>query len=250
MNKLSKVLQYQLINQKASNKVASDVLVGAASKLAPAPAPNNGGGCHTGVGPNALMVIPENSRVISAVLPLGKPAVATQIPAPLPIEESVSMHLDMTGQGLTLNKIPVTLFDEAGYHKAKNGIVLPFPAGTVYIGSSANNLYGPWVSDLCGHAFIFNAVKIDISVVAGAAATADLQFQEMIRVFRHNTRTSQASQIEVSNYVDTESLHQKVRTLPLTDENARIDRGTAWVYNVYEGVKVTLTFFNNMRVVG
>ncbi len=135
-------------------------------------------------------------------------------------------------------------------NKSKNGIATAYPAGTVYIGSSANNIYPSWVSELCGHTFLFNAVKIDISVAAGAAASAELQFAEMIRTFNHNTRTAQEDQIEVANYVDAGSYNQSVRTIPLTDAKARVDRRTAWSLSVYEGVKVTLTFFNNMMIVG
>lgn len=249
MNKtLQKVLQHQVIQQQTSGKIAADVLPGYASKIAPAP--SNGAGCSMVQGSNSKMILPENQRVISAVLPAGKIPVPTAVPCGLSIEETVTVQIDMTGQGLTLNKIPVILFDEANYHKSKNGIASAYPAGTVYIGSAARNIYPSWVSELCGHTFLFNAVKIDVSVAAGAAASAELQFAEMIRIFNHNTRTAQESQIEVANFVDAGSYNQSVRTIPLTDEKARVDRRTTWAMDVYEGVKVTLTFFNNMMIVG
>ena len=86
-------------------------------------------------------------------------------------------------------------------------------------------------------------MKFDVSVAAGAAASADLQFAEMITHNVVTTRETISSQLEVANFNDPANYDRATRVIPLTDRKARIDRHTAWVLNVYHGVKVTLTFF-------
>lgn len=201
------------------------------------------GAAYGGPAAQSKQINPEVGGNVPAKVPSGSPIAPLNIPQGMSIEESVTVCIDMTGQGVTTAKERVILFDEGGYFKAKNGIATAFPAGTVYINTSANNLYNSWVSGLCGSTYVFAGVKLQVSSIAGAAATPELQFQEPIIAHTLNTRDQHSATLPVELYNDPQAYDRSIYMIALTDAKARIDRQTAWDFNVYHGLKLTMTFF-------
>lgn len=225
-----KLLLARLNNQQASGYIARQLAPGIGARYAQSAA--------------SKVVNPEAGASIPAKVPIGQPIAPTAIPHGLPPEESVTVNIDMTGQGSTTNKERVILFDEGKYHQLRNGIATPYPAGTVFIESPSNNLYNPWVSGLCGSVYVFSGVLMSVSAAAGAQATPEMQFQESIKSYYHSTREQIMSILPVEQYNDPQNYDRNMRVLVLTDRKARVDRQTAWETYVYHGLKVTLTFFN------
>lgn len=229
-NLLTKVLERQTDKTQASGYISRSLAPGVSARVS--------GGAN-----QAKTVVPEQGQNVNAKVPVGQPLVPINIPQGLAVEESVTVHIDLTGQGLTLAKERIVLFDEGGYFSSMNGIVNQFPAGTVYINSAANNTYPSWIGELCGWTYAFSGIKINVSAAAGAAASADLQFQEKMRHHVLNTRDNVTSELEVSNYNDPGNFDRTIYMIPLTDRKSRIDRQTALEWYVYHGLHVTLTFF-------
>jgi hypothetical protein len=229
-NLLTKALEQQVDKTQASGYISRSLAPGVGARI--------GGGAH-----QSKTVVPERGQNVNAKVPVGQPLVPTSIPQGLAVEESVTVHIDMTGQGLTLAKERIILFDEGNYFSGLNAIANKFPAGTVYINSSTNDLYPPFVGELCGWTYTFSGIKINVSAAAGAAATADLQFQEKMRHHVLNTRDIVTSELEVSNFNDPGNFDRNIYMIPLTDRKARVDRQTALEWYVYHGLHVTLTFF-------
>jgi hypothetical protein len=225
-----KLLQAAAMNRQASGYYANNILPGVASKYGQR-------------SPYQIPVLPENGASVRAEVPIGQPVTQSALAAGLPVEESVTIQIDMTGQGVTLAKETVVLFDEANYYKAKNGIATAFPANTVYVHSATNNLYDSYVSGLCSQSYHFAGVKVDVSAIAGATATPALQFQEKITHHMVNVRETISSELEVANFNDPGNFDRNSYIIPLTDRKSRIDRQTAWVLDVYHGLKVTMTFY-------
>ncbi len=232
------------------NSMFQQALLGRVNKLGTSgyfaqslmPGYGNGFGARSA---NSRQVNPEAGQNVSAKIPTGAPVIPLNIPKGMAIEENVTVCLDMTAQGTpsTLAKERVILFDEGNFFRAKNTIASAFPSGTVYIGSASANLYPSWNSGLCGSVYVFAGVKLQVSAVSGAAATADLQFQEPIISHRLNTRDTFSSTLPVELYNDPQAYDRKIHMIPLTDQKARVDRQTAWELNVYHGLKLTMTFF-------
>ena len=227
---LNKILAAKAMNTQSSGYYANNILPGAASKM----------GAESAY---STKVMPEAGATVRAKVPTGTPLVPTSLPNGMAIEDTVTVQIDFSAAGTDLTMNEVVLFDEAKFYQNKYGIASAFPAGSVYIGSTANNLYDSWISGLCSQSYHMLAVKIDVSTTAGASVTPDLQYNE--RIVRHeiNTRTTTSTELEVSNYRDPNAFAQGTRIIPFTDNKGRIDRHTAWTYQVYNGAKVTLTFF-------
>ena len=196
-------------------------------------------------GANSRQINPEAGQNVSAKIPTGAPLIPLNIPKGMAIEENVTICIDMTAQGTpsTLAKEKVILFDEGQYYRAKNSIASTFPSGTVYINSASQNLYNSWVSGLCGSVYVFAGVKLQVSAVAGAVATPELQFQEPIISHTLNTRDTFSSTLPVELYNDPQAFDRTIYMIALTDQKARVDRQTAWELDVYHGLKLTMTFF-------
>jgi hypothetical protein len=225
-----KLLLARLNNQQSSGYIARQLSPGIGARFAQSAA--------------SKTVHPESGAAVSAKVPIGQPIAPTAIPHGLPPEESVTVNIDMTGQGNTTAKERIILFDEGKFHQYRNGIATPYPAGTVYIESAANNLYDPWVSGLCGNTYVFSGVLMSVSAAAGAQATPEMQFQEAIKAYYHSTREQTMSILPVEVYNDPQNYDRNMRVIVLTDRKARVDRQTAWDFSVFHGLKVTLTFFN------
>lgn len=233
MNKnslVTKALQQQVNKTAASGYISRAAAPGVAARLGTQSA-------------QSKTVRPESGANINAKVPVGQPLVPTSIPQGIPVEETVTVHIDMTAQGTGLTKERVILFDEGGYFRAYNGIANAFPAGTVYINSATNDLYPSWVSGLCGWTYVFSAIKMEVSTAAGVSATEKLQFQERMRHHSMSTREQLSSELEVANFNDPANFDRTIYMIPLTDRKARFDRHTALELDVYHGVHVTLTFF-------
>lgn len=224
-----KLLLARLNNQQASGYISRQLSPGLGARFQQSAA--------------SKTVIPEAGSSVPAKVPIGQPIAPTAIPHGLPPEESVTVTIDMTGQGLTLTKQRVVLFDEGKFHQRRKGIASPYPSGTVFIESSTNNLYDPWVSGLCGSVYVFSGVLVSVSAAAGAAATAEMQYQEAIKSHYHSTREETVSTLPVEVFNDPQNFDRTMRVITLTDRKARVDRQTAWDFYVYHGLKVTLTFF-------
>jgi hypothetical protein len=229
-NLLKKALQQQTNKTQASGYISRALGPGVGAKM--------GAGAA-----QSKTVVPERGQNVNAKVPVGQPLVPVNIPQGLAPEESVTIHIDLTGEGLTLAKERIILFDEGDYFSNYNAIANKFPAGTVYINSSTNNLYAPFIGENCGWTYVFSGIKINVSAAAGAAATADLQFQEKMRHHVVNTRDIVTSELEVSNFNDPGNYDRTIYMIPLTDRKARFDRQTALELYVYHGLHVTLTFF-------
>ena len=221
-NLLKKALEQQTNKTQASGYVSRALAPGVGARIGQ-------GGAH-----QSKTIIPERGQNVNGKVPVGQPLVPVNIPQGLAPEESITVHIDLTGQGLTLAKERIILFDEGDYYSAMNGIVNKFPAGTVYINSSTNNLYPSWVGVNCGWTYVFAGIKINVSAAAGAAASADLQFQEKMRHHVLNTRDVVTSELEVSNFNDPGNFDRKIYMIPLTDRKSRVDRQTALEWNVYQ----------------
>ena len=230
-NLLKKALQQQTDKTQASGAISRGLAPGVGARIGP-------NGAH-----QSKTIVPERGQNVNAKVPVGQPLVPLNMPQGLAVEESVTVHIDLTGLGVTTAKERIVLFDEGDYFSARNGIVNKFPAGTVYINSAANDLYPSWVGGNCGWTYVFTGIKINVSAIAGAAATADLQFQEKMMHHVVNTRDVVSSELEVSNYNDPGNFDRNIYVIPLTDRKARVDRQTALEWNVYHGLHVTLTFF-------
>lgn len=229
-SKLKEVLAARMMTLNTSGYYANNAMPGAASKFGQKNA-------------NATQVLPEQGATVTAKVPTGTPLVPTSLPNGMSIEESVTVSIDFSGATADLTRNRIVLFDEAGFFQAQAGIATPYPAGSVYIGSAANNFYLPWISGLCSQSYHMLFVKIDVTAASGAVATPEMQFSE--RVIRHeiNTRTSSSTQLEVANYKDPQAYAQDSRIIPFTDQKGRIDRAVAWEYYVYNALKVNMTFF-------
>ncbi|WP_282784684.1 hypothetical protein [Phaeodactylibacter xiamenensis] len=230
-NMLKRALEQDMRKKQASGYVARSVAPGVASRLGAQGASQS------------KVVTPERGANVNMQVPTGQPVVPTSIPNGLAVEESVTVHIDLTGQGNTLTKERIILFDEGNYFSAANGIASKYPAGTVYIGSPSNNRYPSWVGGLCGWTYLFAGIKMDIAATAGAAASAQLQFQEKMNYHVLNTRDQISSELEVSNFNDPGNFDRDVRVIPLTDRKARFDRETALEFYAYHGLHIILTFW-------
>ena len=192
---LKRALEQDMRKKQASGYVARSVAPGVASRLGAQGASQS------------KVVTPERGANVNMQVPTGQPVVPTSIPNGLAVEESVTVHIDLTGQGNTLTKERIILFDEGNYFSAANGIASKYPAGT------------------------------------GAAASAQLQFQEKMNYHVLNTRDQISSELEVSNFNDPGNFDRDVRVIPLTDRKARFDRETALEFYAYHGLHIILTFW-------
>ena len=185
-------------------------------------------------------VSPLRNGAAQVDLPNGSPVENLHLANGRPIEQDITLTINTTGVGTALNLVNIVLFDESGFHSAAS----PYnnPTNSVYIGSATNNKYLPWLSGTCGETKFYDSVLIHVTPAAGAAATAQNQFQNDIVRWDYNVRGGSFEEIPISNYVEPEWDNQNVRVIALDDINQRIDRSVAWVYPVYEGMIVNMTF--------
>lgn len=231
---LSPDVQQKVLNQRANTLQGSGSIV---RGILP------GVGSRMGQTAFSKTINPESGSTVTAQVPAGAPLLPFSIPNGMSIEENVSVEIDFTALGNTLTKVPVILFDEAKFYQNYFGVTTPYPAGTVYIGSSANNLYAPWVSGLCAKVYVMYGVQIDVVKSGTAAATEALQYSEKLEIHRLDTRKQTRHELEFGVYNDPANFDRTIRMIPLVDDKARIDRQTAWKMNVYHGIKVKLTFW-------
>lgn len=233
-NTFNKLLVNSKRNRTGSGAVTSGLLPGTAAKFVPAA--------------GSRRIAPESGRGMSARVPIGQPVNDLYVPEGIAVEDTVTVVIDTVALGLTTAKQSIVLFDEAKFYQASNGLATPFPANSVYINSASRNLYPCWIAGLCSQAYLFSGIKVDVAPAAGAAATAAMQFQQKWTYYNINTRKNESHELPVSNYNDPANYDRNVYLVPLTDDKSRVDRHTALVLDVYHGMVLTLTFFNQAYV--
>lgn len=233
--RFKQILELAQTNKNAGAHVANGMLPGMAAKLA-------GGNGFTQI------VNPANAAQTTTVqVPIGKPIVPIHIPHGLAVEDVVTIVIDTresidpaNAASVSTNKTKIVLFDEGQYYAKGTGFS-GNPSNTVYIDSTEFNLYAPWVSEHCSHAYILEGINVEaIGSTMNGAPTAKMQLSEEIKVHRNNVKNKYMGSIKPRQYKDPKDVDQDQRLISLTTDDSRIDRQTAWIVEVYDGMLYTI----------
>lgn len=228
---LQRVLELTKYNKKAGHQISNAMQPGVAAKI-------------TGANGHTVKVSPNNSKSITTEIPVGKPVVDLNIPLGLPVEDVVSIYVDLRDKfdpsSPTFGKTKIVLFDEGRYYEKSTGFS-GNPSNVVYIDSPELNLYAPWVSEGCSHAYILDMLTIDVTAASYDGATkAKTQLDQKIQIFRTNVKDSYKGFIDPSQFKDTKDIDSTQRLIPLTGIDSRVDRQVAWVLEGYDGMLIRL----------
>lgn len=202
-------------------------------------------------GGNNHLVSLERDATRQGEAPSGMPVATLNLANGLVKPRKVRIEIDTTGQynptaGQEL--ITIKLFDLVGYFAASPTSM----AASAIVTTPRITLNGTvarmtaFMTRFYGQVIHAANMKIKVkNTYPGATCDACAfpeQFDHNITVVKSNEEQNSESFIWLDDIENPDSYKGNLGFVPLTDQQSRLDRETAWVWNVLTGQKITLTF--------
>ena len=202
-------------------------------------------------GGNNHLVSLERDATRQGEAPSGMPVAILNLANGLVKPRKVRVEIDTTNQFVAANGqelITIKLFDLVGYFAASPTSMAASSIVTTPIitlnGSTAR--MDAFMTRFYGQ--VLHAANLKIKVKntypdanCDACSFAE-QFDHNITVVKSNEEQNTESFIWLDDIENPDSYKGNLGFVPLTDQQSRLDRETAWIWNVLTGQKITLTF--------